>query len=85
MTGIETAKMSERGQIIIPKDIRDYIGAIDSTIFTMMPLDKETVIMKKLDTTAILKDFRDIRTRINKHMTSNEINAEIRDARKSRH
>ena len=42
--------MSERGQIIIPKHIREYIGAAERTIFTVMPLDKETIIMKKLDT-----------------------------------
>lgn len=85
MTQVETAKMSQRGQIIIPKEIRNFIGAKEDTIFTMMPLDKETVIMKKLDTVSLLKDFRNIRARINKPMTSDDINAEIAQTRKNRH
>ena len=55
MTEIETATMSERGQIIIPKDVREYINAGEKTIFTVMPLNKETIIMKKLDREKIVQ------------------------------
>ncbi|MBS3176748.1 AbrB/MazE/SpoVT family DNA-binding domain-containing protein [Candidatus Woesearchaeota archaeon] len=84
MTEIETAKMSERGQIIIPKEVRDYIGAGESTIFTIMPLDRETIIMKKLDKMKVIQEFRSIRTRVKEKLTQKEINQEIGEVRKSR-
>ena len=61
MVNIETAKMSERGQVIIPKGVRDYIGAKENTIFTVMPLDKETILMKKMDKKKLLDEFIKIR------------------------
>lgn len=84
MTEIETAKMSERGQIIIPKEVRDYIGAGESTIFTVMPIDRETIIMKKLDQQKIVKDLESIRNKIKDKMTSEEINEEIAEVRRLR-
>ena len=82
MTAVETAKMSERGQIIIPKDIREYIDAKEDTIFTMMPLDKDTIIMKKLDKEKLIKEFRSIRGGVKEKMSSKEIEEEIRQSRK---
>ncbi|MBI2151811.1 AbrB/MazE/SpoVT family DNA-binding domain-containing protein [Candidatus Woesearchaeota archaeon] len=82
MTEIETAKMSERGQIIIPKDVRDYIEAGESTIFTIMPLDRETIIMKKLDKLKMIEEFRNIRTKAKEKLTSSEVNREIKRIRK---
>ena len=73
---VETAKMSERGQIIIPKEVRDYIGAGESTLFTVMPLDKETIIMKKLDREKLVEEFMAIRARTKK-MSDEEIKEEI--------
>ena len=82
MTELETAKMSERGQIIIPKEVRDYIDAKESTIFTVMPLDKDTIIMKKLDKERLIKEFRSIRKGVKEKLTSKEIDEEIRKSRK---
>ena len=81
---IETAKMSERGQIIIPKDIRDYIDAVENTIFTIMPLDKETIIMKKLDKETLIKQFRNIRKSVKKKLTMKQINNEVTQFRKQK-
>ena len=81
MTEVETAKMSERGQIIIPKGVRDYLGAKENTIFTVMPLDKETIVMKKLDKIKLLQEFRNIRKSTEK-LTREEINKEIKEARR---
>tara|TARA_Y100000310_G_scaffold180841_1_gene180752 strand:- start:1314 stop:1562 length:249 start_codon:yes stop_codon:yes gene_type:complete len=80
---LETAKMSERGQIIIPKDVRDYIHAEGNTIFTVMPLDNETIIMKKLDTNKLINEFRNIRKHSAK-LSPAEIQEEVRNARKSK-
>ncbi len=84
MTEIETAKMSERGQIIIPKDVRVYIGAGESTIFTIMTLDRGTIIMKKLDKMKMIREFRSIRAKVKEKLTPEEISREIEEARKAR-
>ena len=81
MAEIETAKMSERGQIIIPKGVREYIEAKENTIFTVMPLDKETIIMKKLDKMKLIQEFRSIRKSAEK-LAPEEINKEIKETRK---
>ena len=85
MTEIETAKMSERGQIIIPKEVRDYVGATESTIFTVMPLDKETIVMKKLDKIKLIQEFRSIRKGVTKKLTAQDINKEIAQVREHKH
>lgn len=82
MTEIETAKMSERGQIIIPKVVREYIGAEENTLFTVMPLDRETIIMKKLDRLKLVKEFESIRENIKEKLTAAEINEEIAEVRR---
>ena len=84
MTEIETSKMSDRGQIIIPKDIRDYVGANTNTIFTIMPLDRDTIIMKKLDRLKIIREFESIRMNVKDKLTTEEINEEIAEVRKLR-
>jgi len=81
MTDLETAKMSERGQIIIPKEIRDHVHATQNTIFTIMPLDKETIIMKKLNKNKIIDEFRNIRKRVIK-LSKQDIDKEIQNVRK---
>lgn len=82
MTEIETAKMSERGQIIIPKVVREYIGAEENTLFTVMPLDRETIIMKKLDRLKLVREFESIRENIKEKLTAAEINEEIAEVRR---
>ncbi len=84
MADIETAKMSERGQVIIPKDVREYIGASEDTIFTIMPLDRETIIMKKLDRLKLVREFESIRRNIKEKLTSEEVKEEIAEVRRLR-
>ena len=80
---IETTKMSTRGQVIIPKDVRDYISAQENTIFTVVPLDKDTILMKKMDKKKLLQEFRSIRSGVKEKLSSEEINNEIRANRKA--
>ena len=79
---IETAKMSERGQIIIPKEIREGIGASTDTIFAVSTLDKDTIVMKRLNTKALVMEFRKLRNKAKK-ASSEKIEAEIHEARKA--
>lgn len=74
---IETTKMSTRGQVIIPKDVREYIHAGEDTIFTVMPLDKETILMKKIDKKKLIDEFIKIRNNTKK-LSLEEVRNEIR-------
>ena len=66
---IETTKMSTRGQVIIPKDIRQYINADNDVIFTVIPLDKDTILMKKMDKKKLLREFRKIRSSVKEKLS----------------
>jgi len=78
---IETAKMSERGQIIIPKEIRKEVDAITDTIFAVSSIDKDTIVMKKLDTKALVSEFRRLRSKAKK-VSPAKIEEEINAARR---
>ena len=80
---METAKMSERGQIIIPKEVRKQIHADTNTIFVVDTLDKDTIVMKKLDSDAWIKEFNQIRKRTKK-MSSAQIEALIHEVREEK-
>ena len=45
---VETVKMSSKGQVVIPNEIRELIGADEGTVFAVTN-DKDTVILKKLN------------------------------------
>ncbi|HLC95998.1 MAG TPA: AbrB/MazE/SpoVT family DNA-binding domain-containing protein [Candidatus Nanoarchaeia archaeon] len=78
---IETAKMSDRGQIIIPKDIRQEINASGDTLFAVSSIDKDTIVMKKLDTSSLTAEFRRLRSKAKK-ISPHKIGEEIHAARK---
>ena len=46
---IETTKMSSKGQIVIPQDIREEINAKEGTIFAVLG-SNDTIILKKIET-----------------------------------
>ena len=80
---METAKMSERGQIIIPKEVRDEVHASTNTTFVVKAIDKNTIVMKKLDSEAWIKEFNQIRKRTGK-LSSAEIEELIHEVRKEK-
>ena len=45
---VETVKMSSRGQIVIPLDIREELHAKEGTVFAVVG-SKDTVILKKIE------------------------------------
>ena len=75
--------MSERGQIIIPKEVRDEVHASTNTTFIVSALDKDTIVMKKLDSDAWIKEFNQIRKRTKK-MSSAQIEALIHEVREEK-
>jgi AbrB family looped-hinge helix DNA binding protein len=60
--GIETTKMSSKGQIVIPRNIRENIQASEGSLFTIIN-DKDTIILKKIKTHSedeLIADFKKI-------------------------
>ena len=55
MTAIETTKMSSKGQIVIPEEIRNRLGLKTGDKFIVMG-DKDVVILKTLSAPSI-NDF----------------------------
>lgn len=78
---IETAKMSDRGQIIIPKGIREEVDASTDTVFAVGTVDKDTIVMRKLDTKALVSDFKRLRSKAKK-VSPSKIEEEINAARR---
>jgi len=59
---IETTKMSSRGQIVVPQDIRNEINAKEGSVFAIFGTDS-TIILKKLETPTkddVIKDLKKI-------------------------
>ena len=52
MTGIETTKMSSKGQIVIPEETRNRLGLKSGDKFLVMS-DKDVVILKVLSTPSL--------------------------------
>ncbi|MBI4015118.1 MAG: hypothetical protein HY362_00135 [Candidatus Aenigmarchaeota archaeon] len=46
---VETTKMSSRGQIVIPQDVRREIHATDGTMFAVIG-NKDMIVLKKIET-----------------------------------
>lgn len=59
---IETIKMSSKGQVVIPRGIREEIDAGEGTIFAVVG-GKESVILKKIATPSkmeLIKELKEI-------------------------
>lgn len=46
---LETIRMSSRGQIVIPQDVREEVHAEEGTIFAVVG-SKDTIVLKKIST-----------------------------------
>ena len=46
---VETIRMSSKGQLVIPQDIREEVNAEEGTVF-MVVGSKDTIILKKIIT-----------------------------------
>lgn len=82
---VEPSKMSTRGQIVIPQEIRQKLGLSRDALFMVGALDKDTIIMKKLDKSSIAGEFMKLRKEFVKRtggLSSREIETELNAARK---
>jgi len=46
---IEMTKMSSKGQVVIPQDIREHMKATEGTVFAVFGTD-DTILLKKMKT-----------------------------------
>ena len=56
---VETVRMSSKGQVVIPKDIREDIHVEEGTIFAVVGT-KDTIILKRITTPSkeeLIKDL----------------------------
>ncbi len=78
---VETTRMSTKGQLVIPIKTREYTGSQSETIFTVSPLDKNTIVLKKMDMQKLVSEFRRLRASVKQKMSNDEINDVIRKVR----
>jgi bifunctional DNA-binding transcriptional regulator/antitoxin component of YhaV-PrlF toxin-antitoxin module len=56
---IETIKMSSKGQVVIPLDMREEVGADEGTLFAAVN-SEDTIVLKKISTPSkedLMKDL----------------------------
>lgn len=89
MEDAEIAVMGEKGQIVIPKEIRDELGLGPKSKFLVIGY-KDAVVLKKLETPNLRKEWEAIKRvvdeRIKKYgeLTDKEIAAEVHGYRKEK-
>lgn len=84
---VEPSKMSTRGQIVIPLEIREKLGLKRDALFMVGAVDKETIILKKMDKARIAADFMKLRQDILSRtggFSGEEIEAEVNAVRKKK-
>lgn len=89
MEEAEITVMGEKGQIVIPKDIREHLKLRPKTKFLVLSYD-DMIMLKKLEMPDLKKDWEMIRQiveeRNKKHgrVTEKEIKKEIEEERKAK-
>ena len=80
---VELTTIGERGQTVIPKSIRDQMPAPKGTLFSLVLIDKDTLVMKRFDKRKLLAEFKDLRASVQKKFCDQEIVGEIKKSRKA--
>lgn len=80
---IELTTVGERGQAVIPKSIRDSMPAPRGTMFSVVLIDKDTIVMKRFDKRKLLAEFKGLKASIQSKFDEQEIVNEIKKSRKA--
>jgi bifunctional DNA-binding transcriptional regulator/antitoxin component of YhaV-PrlF toxin-antitoxin module len=80
---IALTTVGERGQAVIPKAIRDKMPAPRGTLFSVVLIDKDTIIMKRFDQRKLLAEFKGIKASVKRKFSDKEIVGELKAARKA--
>ena len=79
---IEFTTIGERGQTVIPKTIRDKMPAPKGTMFSIVLVDDDTLVLKRFDKRKLLAEFKGLRNSIQNKFSEQEIVNEIKKSRK---
>ncbi len=83
MNFVKIISVGKRGQIVIPKRVREYLGIGKDDKLILYVVD-DVIIIRKLSISSILEELREIFSRIDKRieeygeLTDEEIIAEIK-------
>lgn len=83
----EITTMSEKGQVVIPQELRKYLGIKPKTRFAVFVID-DNIVMRKLDIPDIKKEWNSIFRSMDKKnlkLDENDIAEEIKAYRKVKH
>ena len=58
---VETIKMSSKGQIVIPRDIRKDVDAVEGTIFAVVS-ERDSIVLKKVATPSKEELIKELKT-----------------------
>jgi len=75
---VETIKMSSKGQIVIPRDIREDIDAVEGTIFAVVS-ERDSIVLKKVATPSkeeLIKELKTIAVEGKKRLSNKGIKEE---------
>ena len=78
---VETTRMSTKGQVIIPQKTREFTRSEKETLFFVTPIDKNTIMLKKMNTQQIVQELHNIRKRVKNKMAEAEINGLVHKTR----
>ena len=83
----EITTMSEKGQVVIPQELRKHLGIKPKTRFVVFAVDNN-IVMRKLDMPDIKKEWNSIFQSMKKKglkLEENDITTEIKAYKKSKH
>jgi AbrB family looped-hinge helix DNA binding protein len=83
----EITTMSEKGQVVIPQNLREHLGIKPKTKLLVFVM-KDSIIMKKLDMPDVKKEWNRIFQRMDKKglkLDESDVTKEIKAHRKVKH
>jgi AbrB family looped-hinge helix DNA binding protein len=78
--------MSEKGQVVIPLDLRKHLGIKPKTRFIVFAIDGN-IVMRKLDIPDVRKEWNDIFQRVDKKgltLSESDVATEVKAHRKEK-
>ena len=84
---VEPAKMSTRGQIVIPQAVREKVNVGKDALFMVGAVDEDTIVLKKVNRQKMMDDFLKMRQQIIKRtggLSAQEIEDEINAVREKK-
>ena len=74
---IELTTLGERGQAVIPKSIRERMHAPKGTLFSVVMVDEDILVMKRIEKKHLVADFDKLRESIAHKFADKDIVGEI--------